>query len=117
MFKLPLPKKTVLLSMLGLTLALTGELVSAAPASDAIVTIPPEVKQWLDKNKAEVIILDVNGKLQSVDSNGKALKYEFKQRDQQVATLKAPKNSKTPVAPPSAPLTMFCWGSPLKCWP
>lgn len=115
MFTMPLQQKTVLLSMLGLTLALASELVAAAPASDALVKIPANVKQWLDKNKAEVIILDQNGKLQAVDINGKELTYQVKQSDQQAPN--APTALKAPAPGSTTSSFSICWGSPLKCWP
>ncbi|PZN81534.1 MAG: hypothetical protein DM484_08430 [Candidatus Methylumidiphilus alinenensis] len=72
MLKLPCPKKAIVPSILGLTLALSSQFIAAEQASKPLVTIPPDVKQWLDSNNAKIIlILDANGRLKSVGTDGK----------------------------------------------
>jgi hypothetical protein len=105
--------------MLGLSLAVASQCFAAAQPSESIVTVPPDVKQWLDQNKAEVIILDVNGKLKAVGRDGKEQKLEFKAGEQK-ATKPTTGASPAPALAPqkaTASLWMICWGNPIKCYP
>ena len=64
MLKLPSPKKAIVPSILGLILALSSQFIAAEQASKPVVTIPPDVKQWLDSTNAKIIlILDAHGRL------------------------------------------------------